>query len=304
MAGKHSRSFFERKNKNVIKYVDKEKHLQKNISLTFKLIISATALALCLSLVLVCAYFVPGKSHEKIMRTAATCFESAPTQKQGLQMLQSYNSDIKGWLKIDGTNINYAVCQGENNKYYINHNQMGKKSRYGALFLSSDDTFKRKDDKNIVIYGNNMKDGAMFGTLKEYRKLNYYKQNPSLKLYYDNKDEDYIIFAVMLISSSADDVGNYNPTKSFFINKNDFDSWYTETNQRSLINTPVDIQYGDEILSLVTPAKDFEGARLVVLAKKSSEWQISQTDVTSAVVNPKIKYPKIWYAKRGLEYPY
>lgn len=304
MAGKHSKKLFEKRNKNVIINSVTKNSEHKTLSLPFKIIISATALSLCLSLILVGAYFVPGKIHANILNDAVSRFESGSSYVEGLQILESYNSDIKGWLKIDGANINCAVCQTDNDQFYINHNQNGKKSRYGALFLSANDTFERNGDKNIVIYGNNMKDGSMFGSLKKYRKLNFYKQNPSINLYHQGGDENYIIFAVMLISSSADDQNTYNPAKSYFIDENEFNRWYDETLQRSLINTTVTAEYGDEFLTLVTLADDFEGARLVVVAKKSTEWQISQTDVTEAGVNPKIKYPKIWYTQRGLEYPY
>ncbi len=304
MAGKHSRNFFEKKSESVKKVLDANSQTQHNISTPFKVIISITALALCVSLVLVCAYFIPGKLHENLLRTAETRFENGSTHQEGLQILESYNSDIKAWLKIDSLGINYAVCQSDNDSYYMNHNQDGKKSRYGALFLSSTDTFKRNGDKNIVIFGNNMKDGSMFGSLKKYRNLNFYKQNPSFELYYEDKDESYVVFAVMLISSLDNDSGNYNPSKSYFIDQNEFNQWFTETQSRSIISTNVTVNYGDEFLSLVTPANDFDGARLVVLAKKSTPWEISQTDTESARFNSNIKYPKIWYTERGLEYPY
>ena len=298
MAGKHSKKFFERKSRQVIAFNQSER---KQLSLPFKIIISAVSVSLCLSLVLVGAYFVPSNINSKLLQKTAATFEA-----EGLVALTEQNSNIKGWLKIDGADISCAVCQTDNDTYFINHNQNGKKSRYGALFLSSSDSFVRGGDKNIVIYGNNMKDGSMFGSLKKYRNLNFYKQNPSIKLYYDNEFESYIIFAVMLVGSSADDGGDsvYNPSKSYFVSETEFDEWYAETSQRSLINTTVTAEYGDEFLTLVTVADDFDGARLVVMAKKSTEWEISQTDVTGAGVNPKIKYPKIWYTERGLQYPY
>lgn len=301
MAGKHSKKLFEKRSKSVVAFKGVQ---NKTISLPFKIIISATAVSLALSLVFVAAYFVPGKVQAKLMSDASDIFENAASYDEGLAMLAADNADIKGWLKIENTEINSAVCQSDNDSYYINHNQDGKKSRYGALFLSSNDTFERNGDKNIVIYGNNMKDGLMFGTLKKYRNLNFYKQNPVINLYYNGSAEKYIIFSVMLIGSSAEENENYNPSKSYFQNDSEFNEWYNETVQRSLINTTVTVEYGDEMLSLVTVADDFDGARLVVTAKKSTEQQIVKTDFASARVNPKIKYPKAWYEQRGLKYPY
>ena len=301
MAGKHSKKLFEKRSKSIVAFKSVQ---NKTISLPFKIIISVTAMSLALSLTFVAAYFIPGKVQAKLMSDASDIFENAASYDEGLVMLAADNADIKGWLKIENTEINSAVCQSDNDSYYINHNQEGKKSRYGALFLSSNDTFERNGDKNIVIYGNNMKDGLMFGTLKKYRNLNFYKQNPVINLYYKENAEKYIIFAVMLIGSSAEENKNYNPSKSYFENDSEFNEWYNETVQRSLINTTVTVEYGDEMLSLVTVADDFDGARLVVTAKKSTEQQVAKTDFAGARVNPKIKYPKAWYEQRGLKYPY
>lgn len=303
MAGKHSKNFFEKKDKNVV-FASKQNGYLKELSLPFKLIVSIVSLALCVSLVLVGAYFLPGKAHTALLLEAKSVFESGSTYRAGLKALSDKNNDIKAWLKIEGTNIDYAVCQCDNDTFYINHNQNGKKSRYGALFLSSQDSFARNGDKNIVIYGNNMKDGTMFGSLKKYRNINFYKQNPSIKLYCNSSEENYLIFSVMLIGSSENSQNIYNPSKSYFIDQGEFNAWYNETLERSLINTTVTANQEDEFLTLVTPADDFDGARLVVIAKKSSEREISQTDVTKAGVNPQIKYPEAWYISRGMEYPY
>lgn len=306
MAGKHSKNLFKKDGVSVNVVLSGEHRYLLPVSLPFKIIIAVTVISLILSAVFVGVYFVPDKAHSDILKNAANVFENAVDYDKALQTLSQDNSDIKGWLKIDGTDINCAVCHTDNDTYYINHNQLGKKSRYGALFLSSSDSFERTDnDRNIVIYGNNIKNGSMFGTLKKYRNVNFYKQNPTVSLYYSGHAETYIIFAVMLIGSSQNDAGTtYNPSRSHFSNENEFAKWYKETAQRSLINTTVAPQYGDDLLTLVTTADDFDGARLVVMAKKTTEWDASHTDVTGAGVNDNIKYPEIWYKERGLTYPY
>ncbi len=310
MAGKHLKSFFDFNRSTTVDNIvpsQRQKRVafeQASMSLPFKIIIVVLVISLALSSVLVGSFFISGKIHKGLLTDAAKIFEASDSAA-AIKTLSDENSDIKGWLKIDGTDINCAVCQTDNDIYYINHNQKGKKSRYGALFLSAADSFTRDGDKNIVIYGNNMKDGTMFGMLKKYRNLNFYKQNPDINLYYGDEAENYIIFAVMLIGYSENDAGSaYNPSKSYFVDEAEFNEWYNETAQRSLINTTVTAQYSDEFLTLVTVADDFDGARLVVLAKKTTEWDISHTDVSGATVNAKIKYPKKWYIERGMEYPY
>ncbi len=305
MAGKHSKNFFDTV-KDICSVQNFSKIYNRNeIPLHFKIVVLLLVLSLVVSVFLIGGFFNAGNAQSKLLRVAKEHFESLGGNK-AVKILSENNEDIKGWLNINNTDISYAVCQGEDDEYYTRHNQNGKKSRYGALSLSAGDSFERRgNDRNIVIFGNNMKDGTMFGSLKKYRNLNFYKQHPEIELYYGNTQEKYVIFSIMLLSSYADDAGNiYSPSKSHFADEDEFDVWYNESRARSLINTTVSVEYGDDILTLVTSANDFEGARLVVLAKKTTDWDASHTDVSGAAVNPKIKYPKIWYTERGLKYPY
>lgn len=305
MAGKHSKKFFDFSKSVYVTEPDINDIKQKPLSLHFKIIIAVLIISLVLSSVLVGSFFMQSTAHKSLLANAAAVFRSDQSG-EAIKTLSQKNKDIKGWIEIEGAGINCAVCQGDNDTFYINHNQLGKKSRYGALFLSEKDSFERTGgDRNIVIFGNNMKDGTMFGSLKKYRNLNFYKQNPCINLYYGEEVETYIIFAVMLVSSSADDNGEvYKPYKSYFADNAEFDSWLKESYSRSLIDTTVKAEYGDDILTLVTLADDFDGARLVVMAKKTDEWNAAHTEVDDAAVNPQIKYPEIWYTTRGLEYPY
>ena len=300
MASKHSKSFFDfRKSVHVI--ANQNNIAQTRILLPFKIIIFVFIVSLVLSTIFVGKYFGQSASHQNLLSDAKEVFYSTNSDK-AIKTLALDNPDIKGWLKIPNTQIDCAVCQGEDNTFYTNHNQLGKKSRYGALFLSANDTFARKGkDRNIVIWGNNMKDGSMFGTLKQYRNLDFYKQNPCIQLYYGDKCENYMVFAIVLVDKSSKD---YDFAKDNFTDKDDFNSWYKETCKRSIINTTVPTTYGDEFLTLVTSAKDFDGAQLVVIANKIDEWQASHIDVTSATVNPKPKHDKAWYDEKRLENPY
>ena len=305
MAGKHSKSIFASIGDSLALKIESRIYGKSEMSVPFKIVTITLVISLLLSSILVGRFFAVGNAHKKIFSNAAKHFV-ALGGNEAIKVLAESNSDVKGWINIDGTDINYVICQGEDDKYYTNHNQLGKKSRYGAIALSASDSFERVGgDQNIVIFGNNMKDGTMFGSLKKYRNLNFYKQNPSIELYYGEKAENYIIFAIMLVASNADDAGSiYNPSKSHFTDEEEFETWYDETVSRSMITTKIDVESDDELLTLVTSAKDFEGARLVVMAKKATEWEISHTDTSRAVVNGKTKYPQIWYTERGLEYPF
>ncbi len=304
MAGKHSKSLFDFRKSAYAAPKSSGPSIFSTISLPFKMILLVFVLVLLATAILITAFFMQSSSHDEILSDAKATFYSADSSTT-LKQLAQQNPDIKGWLKIDGTNIDCAVCQAKDNKYYMEHNQLRDESRHGALFLQSNDSISRDgNDKNIVIYGNNMQDSTMFGTLKEYRKLNFYKSNPYIDLYYDDQTETYAVFSVMLIASMEDDGGQlYKPYKSYFADDDDFNSWLEETRLRSIINTTISVENGDNILTLVTTADDFDGARLVVMAKQIDETD-TEFNVYGATFNPKPKYPKIWYTTKGYEYPY
>ncbi len=304
MAGKHSKSFLESIRDNRKKTSVNPKAKKAKMPWPFRVLIALFLVVLVASSSLIATFFVLGKINENMLDEAARLFKYNGS-KSALETLSNKNSDIKGWLKISGTNVNNAVCQGDDNNYYINHNQNKEKSHYGALFLSYNDEFSRKDgDQNIVIYGNNMRDGSMFGSLKNYRNINFYKQNPIVELYYGDESECYVIFSVMLISNVKDDEGVFSPSKSYFVNEEHFNKWYNEACNRSLISANIEANAKDNFLTLVTTADDFEGARLIVMAKKIDSDKADEIDTSSAVVNSNIKYPKIWYDTKGLKYPY
>lgn len=298
MAGKHSKKFLKNNGISAFELLsNSEKSLKRTTPLALKITATAVVVSLLLSVCFISNYFIAGKLHNNLLENAKTVFNSYSSKTDALVKLSQSNADIKGWLKIEGTDIDCAVCQTDDNVYYAKHNQLGKSSRYGALYLSADDSFQRTgSDQNAVIYGNNMKNGSMFGTLKKYRNLNFYKQNPKISLYYQNARETYVVFAVMILDFT--DVDNLDFSKSSFANEKDFDNWYSEIASRSLINTTVTPQIDDNFLTLVTSAKDFDGAKLVVMAKQVDDWQADHLSTSGAAVNGNIKYPEKWYKSK------
>ena len=70
--------------------------------------------------------------------------------------LQQENADVKGWVRIDDTKINYPLLQTTNNDYYLTHNYKKEKSSYGSIFINSNCNIKN-ENSNIIIYGHDMK---------------------------------------------------------------------------------------------------------------------------------------------------
>ena len=87
------------------------------------------------------------------------------------------NSELVGWIVIDGTDVNYPVLQSKvNQEYYLDHDFDGEKDDAGAIFADArNDVFK--PDDNIIIHGHNMKNGSMIGALQQYLDKDFYSKH-------------------------------------------------------------------------------------------------------------------------------
>lgn len=110
------------------------------------------------------------------------------------------NEDYVGWLSVYGTDVNGPVVQGENNDEYLRTNIYGEHSTAGVFFM--DETVDTDVDGNIMIFGHLMNDGTMFGTLKNFKSKNFFKQNGIVR-WDDKRGEHYYrIFAGMVINGA------------------------------------------------------------------------------------------------------
>ena len=220
------------------------------------------------------------------------------------RLLAKENGDYKGWIKIQGTELDNAVYQTDNNAFYMNHNGLKKKSSFGALFFDS--RCDTETSQNLVIYGNTLKSGALFSSLHNLRSLNFYKKHKIINLSLNGEERDYIIYSVFILNAQRDgDNGNiYNIYRSNFSGNDEFNEWTREAALRSVIKTNVNVKANDRILTLVTQGTDFKDCRLVVMARQLRDNETMQSVNYPASVNSNPKYPKKWYVERNIPYPF
>ena len=82
--------------------------------------------------------------------------------------LKKVNPDVIAWIQIPALDISYPVVQGKDNYYYLHHMFDGQENKNGSIFV---DYHNQPDflDSNTIVYGHNMKNGSMFGTLDRYQ---------------------------------------------------------------------------------------------------------------------------------------
>ncbi|MDL2225973.1 class B sortase, partial [Eubacteriales bacterium OttesenSCG-928-M02] len=95
--------------------------------------------------------------------------------------LSAINPDYIGWIRIDGTGINYPVVQGADNKKYLDTTFAGEKNAAGTIFMDTKcaDGFAAP---LAILYGHNMKDGSMFAALNRYLDAEYRREHPAIEI--------------------------------------------------------------------------------------------------------------------------
>ena len=99
--------------------------------------------------------------------------------------LLAINSDCIGWIRIDGTDIDYPVVQAADNTFYLHHNFNQESAICGAIFMDYRNDIDMTRE-HLILYGHQMKDGSMFKQLNGYKDKDFYKEHPEIILYLRN----------------------------------------------------------------------------------------------------------------------
>lgn len=190
--------------------------------------------------------------------------EKISSKSYNFDSIKNINSDVVGWIKIDGTKVNYPVMQNSNDSNYYLHRSIYKEySSIGSIYAPNICNLKTAD--NIILYGHHIKDGSMFGSLTKYKNYNYYKEHKYIKLMIDDSSfSDYEIMAIIV--TNVDDFKYYGFTRTE--NQNQYDEYIRECKNMSIFETGVKANYGDKLLTLVTCEYSQSNGRMIIVAKK------------------------------------
>ena len=216
--------------------------------------------------------------------TVADDSEVVQTAVKSEKMSEVYtlNEDSAGWIKIDGTVIDYPVMQTpRDEQYYLNRDFDGKYSAYGCIIADTDSvigsgtaaedyTDGTRPSTNIILHGHNMKNGTMFGGLDKYRDKGYEKSHPIIKfssLYEDREYEICSVFLSQVYKKNQTDVFKYY---QFFNaeSEDEFNDFYENIKKLAMYDTGVTASYGDEFITLSVCAYHVDNGRLVVVGKR------------------------------------
>ena len=184
-----------------------------------------------------------------------------------LNNISKINSDVIGWVKIDGTNIDYPVMQ--NGDYYLHRNIYKNYSSHGTPYLAKHCNLETSD--NLIIYGHHMNDNSMFSQLENYKRHSFYTNHKYIKFYtleagqtIENTYEIILAFKTVAYSDRGFKYYSY----SNFYSEQEFNSFINTCRNLQFYNIETSLNYSDKLITLSTCEYSQKNGRMVVIAKK------------------------------------
>lgn len=272
--------------------INQESHNQKMKRTVISVILIAV-IVICIAVIAV--YMIKGKQasdvYEELQQTVQvtediekvaeteTTEESRPSYEGmpevDFETLWETNTDICAWVTVPGTQVNYPVLQNASSKephdtYYLMHTVEKASGLPGAIYIepcnAADFT-----DANTVMYGHNMKNGTMFGSLHEFEDDTFFEEHQYAYIVTPEKNQVYQIFATILyddrhIMGTYDfsDTANYQ----LFL-----DSLTSNRNMGDIFRDGVTVTTEDKIITMSTCVKGQDNKRLLVEAVLIDEYE-------------------------------
>ncbi len=167
--------------------------------------------------------------------------------------LREKTEDAAGWIRIPDTDIDFPIVQGKDNAYYLTHDHLGKRTRYGAIFMD----YRNQPligDKNTILYGHNMKDDKMFGKLMPFKDAEFAQTHPYIELVTDKGYSIWKIFSAHVTSR------DFYYIYVNFSTENKFMDFLAALQERSIHDFAMELHPEDRILTLSTCSYEFKDA--------------------------------------------
>ncbi|MDR2686651.1 MAG: class B sortase [Oscillospiraceae bacterium] len=211
--------------------------------------------------------------------------------------LKAKNGDYRGWLRAPGASISLPIVQTANNNYYLKRDFNRKPSKYGNPFVDYRCDFNPAS-ANLLIYGHHMSNGTIFTYLPRYKQADVVRNNPIITLELpDGTVNKYKIVSVLAINGREQDDNGYAfaANTPSFPSAESFNGYVRQIKARSYVDTGVDVEYGDKLISLQTCIYDFEYEFLYVIGRLVRPHE--STAVTGVKANPNPRLPQALYDK-------
>ncbi len=195
--------------------------------------------------------------------------EETPEEPQYTEYAALYaeNSDFVGWLHIDNTNIDYPVMSTpEEPEYYLRRAFDNTSSQSGTPFVGADSTI---DSDLFIVYGHNMKNGTMFGTLDNYAEKGFWEGTASLLFTTTTECREYEVFAALKTRILYQNEAGYRwYYQAGNLTEEAFDEFVSYLSENALYDTGITPSYGEQIIILATCSYQENDGRFLIAARR------------------------------------
>jgi sortase B len=197
--------------------------------------------------------------NEQDMHRKALEYKPKPSPEAELpgNDVRALGPDVAGWLTIPNTKVDYPFVWYKDNAYYLRRDLSGGYALAGTIFM---DCRCQKDftSQNTILYGHHMKNGSMFGSLKQFANSHFFAQNQRGTIDLPNQTLQLRFFAFLVIDSSTEQE-LYTPAPG--------ENYFTYVKQNAKYFRDIALSEHDRLVTLSTCAYEFNNARMVLLAK-------------------------------------
>ena len=187
------------------------------------------------------------KSSDNVITTTSIYdeYENMNMLEVNFDNLKKINSDTVGWIKVNGTKINYPFVHTSDNEYYLKHTFDKTSNKKGWVFLDFRNDIENLSSNNIL-YAHGLVNNQMFGSLRKTIKPSWYnnKSNHIITIATPSGTKHFEIFSSYTILPES-----YYITTNFESN-DEFKAFISTIKERSVYDYNVDVNTSDKILTL------------------------------------------------------
>ena len=175
-----------------------------------------------------------------------------------------YNDESKGYIKLDGTRIQYPIVEHDDNEFYLTRGSDKISNGAGSIFI--DYRTAGLDGQMCILYGHNMLDGSMFKDLMNYRKSEFCKANPTFDIYVGYRHYIYYVFSTFAVKDDNEDVYKFG-----FESDSDFTNWINRVYSKSSYRFDCEKPDASDKCIMLSTCIDDDGNRQVVCLYRGEE---------------------------------
>ena len=182
------------------------------------------------------------------------------------EALKEQNQDVIGWIYFPNLPINYPIMHSDSNNYYLKHTFEKEYNFAGSIFLEALNSPDFTDD-NTLVYGHNMKNESMFGSLKRYKEKVVFDENSYFYIFTpEHGPRKYKIFSYYITRKTDSYVLSFE-------NEDAKGKYLLDVLDKSMFDLQVPVERADELVMLVTCTSRVDDERFVFHAKLDKNWK-------------------------------